>query len=144
MKTKTPSATEIKRTWWHVDAEDQILGRLATTIAQKLIGKDKPYFVANIDCGDYVVVSNVEKIDVTGKKRKQKMYYRHSGFPSGLKEANLETVLEKKPEEVLKSAVSGMLPKNKLRAPRLNRLKLVVGSEHNYADKSLQELSVKS
>jgi len=135
MRTKATKASEIKRSWHLIDAKDQILGRLATKIARLLMGKDKPYFVSYLDCGDYVVVTNAAKIRVTGKKAKQKIYYRHSGYPGGFREINFAKQMEKDPSQIIRHAVSGMLPKNKLRDKRLARLKIFVNDKHPYKDK---------
>ncbi len=142
MKTKATKLSEINREWWHIDAQNQVLGRLATTIATKLIGKDKVYFTRNLDCGDHVVITNVDKLVVTGKKNKQKMYYRHSGFPGGFREITFKQQMEKDPRKVLEHAVKGMLPKNKLRALMLKRLRLFVGAEHNYTDKKIKTINI--
>ena len=135
MKTHSPKAKEIKREWHLIDAQVKILGRLATQIAQLLMGKNKPYFTRHLDCGDYVVVVNAKEVKVTGKKEKQKIYYHHSGYPGGLKETPLWMLREKHPERIIIHAVSGMLPKNKLRARMLERLKVQVEEEHPYEDK---------
>ena len=128
--------TQIKgndRKWFIVDAEGQTLGRMATQIAAILKGKNKPTFAPHVDNGDYVVVINADKFKVTGKKMTDKMYYRHTGFLWGLKEISLEDLLEKKPLKAIEFAVSGMLPKNKLRKQMISRLKLFTGTEHTYA-----------
>lgn len=130
MKTYSPKKQEIERTWYIVDAKDQTLGRIAVKIAVKLRGKDKPQFAPHIDCGDFVIVINAEKIRVTGAKMDKKMYYRHSGFPSGLKKQPLKDLLEKKPIEALKQAIKGMIPPNKLRKEILEKLKIYAGEEH--------------
>lgn len=122
MKTYQPKLKEIKRETHEFDAEGQILGRLATKIAVLLMGKHKPTYSAHLDSGDFVVVKNVSKIEVTGKKASQKLYRRHSGYPSGYKEERYEEAMEKHPERVLELAVSGMLPDNKLKAKRMARL----------------------
>ncbi|MFC1727555.1 50S ribosomal protein L13 [Patescibacteria group bacterium] len=134
-KTKTTKAAEIERNWNLFDAEDQVLGRLATKIAALLIGKNKPYFVPHLDCGDYVVVINAKKIKITGNKAKQKIYYRHSGFPGGFKETSFEMQMDKDPRKVIYHAVSGMLPKNKLRKTRLGRMKVFSAEKHSFGDK---------
>ena len=121
---------DVVREWHHYDAEGQILGRLAVEIAKKLMGKDKVSYTPHVDGGDYVVVVNAEKIAVTGKKMTDKKYYRHSGYPGGLKTRSLEEMLAKKPTEVLRKAVERMLPKNKLGRQMINRLKLNVGPTH--------------
>ncbi len=130
MKTYCPKETEIVRKWWSVDAEGKVLGRLASKIAHILRGKHKPYFAPHIDCGEVVVVINAEKICFTGKKLENKLYYRHSGYPGGLKTIPLSTLLARKPEEVLRLAVKGMLPKNKLGRKILKKLKVHKGPDH--------------
>jgi large subunit ribosomal protein L13 len=132
MPTKTYNAKpgEIAREWYVVDAEGQTLGRLATQIADVLRGKRKPAYTPHVDTGDFVVVVNAEKIQVTGNKLDQKMYYRHSGYPGGLKERSLREQLERRPTEVLRKAVKGMLPKNKLAAAQIGKLKIYEGPEH--------------
>lgn len=129
--TKMLKKEEVVRNWHLVDAQDLVLGKLAVEIAKKLIGKDKVNYTPHVDGGDYVVVINAEKIAVTGKKLKDKKYYRHSGYPGGLKTRSLEEMLAKKPTEVLRKAVERMLPKNKLGAQMINRLKLNVGPNHS-------------
>lgn len=133
MKTFSPTPADINREWFVVDAENQILGRLAAQLAHRLRGKHKPEFAPHMDNGDFIVVINCEKIAVTGKKMANKMYYRHSGYPGGLKETNLEKMLQKKPDQVLISAVRGMLPKNRLGRAMLKKLKVYAGSEHPHA-----------
>jgi len=135
MKTYSPKGSEIKREWHLVDAKDQILGRLAVQIASLLMGKKKSYFVTHLDCGDYVVVVNADKIQVTGEKKKKKIYRRHSGYPGGFKEITFQQQFAKDPTKIIYHAVEGMLPKNKLRDKRLARLKIFVGPKHNYEDK---------
>ncbi|MBL7158995.1 50S ribosomal protein L13 [Candidatus Microgenomates bacterium] len=131
--TKSTKIKQIKREWHLIDAQDKILGRLATEIAQLLIGKKKPYFVYHLDCGDFIVVINAKKVKVTGKKEAQKIYTRYSGYPGGLKKEPLSKLREKKPEEIIRRAVSGMLPKNKLRKKRLKRLYVFADDQHPYA-----------
>jgi len=133
MKTKVTKKSEIKRTWHLVDAANEVLGRLANKIATFLIGKNKPYFTSNLDCGDYVVVINAERIKVTGKKSAQKKYYRHSGYPGGFRATTFSEQMAKDPRKIIAHAVSGMLPKNKLRDERLRRLKIFVGNKHPFA-----------
>lgn len=137
MKNITPSTKqqEIKRQWHHIDVDGQVLGRIATKIATLLIGKSKPYFVNYIDCGDYVVVTNSSKVKVTGKKSQQKTYKRYSGYPSGLKVKTFSQVLVEDPNRIIKSAVSGMLPNNKLRDSMLKRLFIFANEKHQYQDK---------
>jgi large subunit ribosomal protein L13 len=121
---------DVKRDWYLVDATGKTLGRLASEIAKILMGKNKPTYTPHIDGGDFVVVVNAEKVFVTGKKLNQKIYYKHTGYFGHLKETTLKEMLEKKPEEVIRLAVRGMLPKNKLRDRRLKRLKVYAGPEH--------------
>lgn len=131
MKT-TISAKEqdIQRDWYVVDAQGQTLGRLATRVATVLRGKHKPIFTPHMDCGDYVIVVNAEKIHATGQKMTQKKYYRHSGYPGGLREVTLRDQLQKFPERVFESAVRGMLPKNRLGRQMFKKLKVYAGPEH--------------
>ena len=133
--TKPTKVSEVKREWHLVDIKGKILGRTATEIAQFLMGKGKPYFTKNLDCGDYVVVINAVDVRVTGKKETDKVYTRYSGYPGGLRKIRLEEYREKKPEEIIRHAVSGMLPKNKLRNSMLRRLYVFKGSEHKFAEK---------
>lgn len=130
MKTHSTRKKEVKRDWHLIDAENKILGRTASRIGTLLMGKHRPYYSPNLDCGDHVVVVNASKIAVTGGKEKKKIYYRHSGYPGGFKQERLEKLLASKPEEVIKRAVLGMLPKNKLRSVRLRKLHVYRGSEH--------------
>jgi large subunit ribosomal protein L13 len=133
MKTYTAKPREIEQAWRLVDADGQILGRLATEIADTLRGKTKPAYTPHVDTGDFVVVINAEKVRVTGKKLEQKIYYRHSGYPGGLRERTLAEQLARRPEEVIRKAVKGMLPKNKLAAAQLRKLKVYAGPEHPHA-----------
>ena len=130
MKTYSAKKGEIQRDWYVVDAEGQTLGRLATQIADRLRGKGKPQFTPHIDTGDFVVVVNAEKISVTGNKLDAKMYYRHSGYPGGLRSRPLREQLERMPTEVLRKAVRGMLPRNRLGRQQLTKLKVYAGPEH--------------
>lgn len=130
MKTFTPKPEDIQRDWFVVDAEDQILGRLASRLAIRLRGKHKPEYAPHVDNGDFIVVVNAEKIRVTGNKLNAKMYYRHTGYMGGMKETPLKDLLAKKPEEALRIAVKGMLPKNRLSRQLLKKLKIYAGSEH--------------
>lgn len=135
-KTTIPTkASQIERKWHVVDLKDQTLGRVASKIAELLMGKNKSYFVRNLDCGDYVVVTNAKDFVVTGNKEKAKIYTRYSGYPGGLKEESLERLRNRKPEEVIRHAVSGMLPKNRLRDKMLKRLYVYVDETHPYEDK---------
>ena len=129
-KTYVTKAADIKREWHLVDASDEVLGRLSTHIAALLMGKHKPLFCRNLDVGDFVVVLNADKVRVTGNKMKQKMYYRHSGYPGGLKTTSLETMMQTYPTRVIEHAVKGMLPKNRLSAGMMKRLKVYAGEEH--------------
>lgn len=133
MSTNNLSAKDIKREWHLIDAKDQILGRMATNLAQKLSGKNKTNYVPYLDMGDYVVVINASYVKVTGKKADQKEYVRHSGYPGGKKSENFSHLLKRKPEEVIKHAVRGMLPKNKLADRMLKKLFVFPGNEHPYA-----------
>lgn len=120
---------QVGKNWYVVDAEGQVLGRLATRVARILIGKDKPTFTPYLESGDHVIVVNAEKIKLTGNKIEQKVYRHHSGYPGGLKEVPIKVVLQRRPEEVVREAVLGMLPKNKLRARRAKKLRVYAGSE---------------
>ena len=143
MKTYTAKPGEIERRWYVVDAEGKTLGRLATRIADTLRGKGKPQYTPHVDTGDFVVVVNAEKITVTGKKLDEKIYYRHSGYPGGLKQRTLREQLDRRPTEVLRTAVKGMLPKNKLAARQLTKLKIYAGPEHPHTAQAPQPLEVK-
>ena len=136
-KTKATKAKEIKRDWHLLDAKEKILGRLSTQIAQLLMGKNKPYFTRHLDCGDHVVVINAQEVKVTGKKEEQKIYYRHSGYPGGMKETPLSRLRAEHPERIIIEAVSGMLPNNKLKAKMLTRLHVYPGGENPHQDKFL-------
>ena len=140
MKTYSQKASEIKREWWLIDASSLPLGKLAVVITDKLMGKSKITYTPHIDNGDYVVVVNAKNIQVTGDKMTKKMYYRHSGFPGGLKELKLEEVIEKNPSVAIREAVKGMLPKNKLAADRLARLRIFDGVEHTHAAQNPKEI----
>src|SRR4030043_1992569 len=131
-QTKTPSIREIKRNWYLVDAKNKILGRLTSKIALILRGKTKPYFAPNLDCGDYVVVINSEKVKVTGKKEESKIYKKYSGYPGGLRQEKLGKVREKKPEELIYHAVAGMLPKGPLGKRLLSKLYAYPKDKHGH------------
>lgn len=133
--TQPTKQKDIKRSWHLVDLKGKILGRIATEIARFLMGKSKPYFVRNLDCGDYVVAVNAKNVVVTGKKEQLKKYYRYSGYPGGLTVETLEKLKQRKPEEVIVHAVKGMLPQNKLRDKMLKRLYVFPEEEHPYKDK---------
>ena len=127
--------SDIKRSWHLFDVEGKILGRIASEIATVLMGKSKPYFVSNLDCGDYAVVINAQKIKVTGKKELQKRYSRHSGYPGGYREETLMELRRRNPTDIIRFAVLGMLPQNKLQDITLTRLFIFKGAEHTYVDK---------
>ncbi len=130
MKTEVAKLENVKRDWYLVDAQDLVLGRLATQVANILRGKNKPIFTPSVDTGDFVIVINAEKIALTGRKLADKSYYSHSGFPGGIKEITAGKLLEKKPEELIRTAVRGMLPKNKLSRHMLKKLKVYAGAAH--------------
>ena len=136
-KTFLPSAKEVETTrkWHHIDATGQTLGRLATKIAVLLMGKHKKTYTPHMDCGDFVVVTNAGKIKLTGKKMEQKVYFSHSGYAKGAKETPVKRVLENNPTRVLELAVKRMLDENKLRAPRMKRLRLFAGEEHTFTER---------
>lgn len=133
--TQATKAQDITREWHHIDVNDKVLGRVATDIAKLLMGKNKAYFVRNLDCGDYVIVTNAKNVKVTGKKEAQKSYYRHSGFPGGFKAETVSELRGRRPEEIIRHAVRGMLPQNRLRDQMLKRLKVFPGTDHPYAEK---------
>lgn len=139
MKTYVPKKDEVERQWWLIDADGRILGRLATRVANLLRGKNKPQYVDFMDTGDFVVVINAEKIKVTGKKLEQKKYYSHTGYPGGIKEKSLGELMDKKPEEVIRKAVWGMLPKNKLNRAIHKKLKVYAGPDHPHEAQQPQE-----
>lgn len=140
MKTYSQKGSEISREWWVIDASTLPLGKLAVVIADKLMGKSKVTYTPHIDNGDYVVVINAKNIVVTGSKMTDKKYYRHSGFPGGLTELKLEEVIEKDPSLAIREAVKGMLPKNKLAADRLARLRIFEGAEHAHTAQNPKEI----
>jgi len=139
MKTFVPKKDEIEKKWWLVNAEGKILGRLATEVAILLRGKKKPQFADFCDTGDFVIVINAEKITVTGKKQEEKIYYTHSQYPGGLKSQTLNELQKAKPEEVIRRAVWGMIPKNKLGRQVFKKLKVYRGSQHPHQAQSPQE-----
>ncbi len=143
MKTHRVKAEEVSRQWYVINAEGKVLGRLASEIAKILRGKHKPHYQPDVDCGDYVIVVNAEKIRVTGKKLSQKVYYRHSNYPGGLKERTLRWMIEHKPEEVIRLAVKRMLPKNRLGHRMLKKLKVYRGPEHPHQAQKPSPLEVK-
>ncbi|HEK85403.1 MAG TPA: 50S ribosomal protein L13 [Candidatus Aminicenantes bacterium] len=142
MKTYHPKREEIQQKWWLINADGQILGRLATEIAILLRGKNKPQFAPSVDTGDFVVVINAEKIKTTGNKIEDKIYYSHSLYPGGLKEKKLKEMLAAKPEEVIRRAVWGMIPKNKLGRAVIKKLKIYRGPEHPHQAQNPEEYKI--
>ena len=144
MKTWNAKPGEVERRWYLVDAEGKTLGRLATQIADTLRGKHKAEYTPHIDTGDFVVVVNAEKIQVTGNKLDQKRYYRHSGYPGGLRSRTLREQLDRRPEEVIRTAVKGMLPKNRLARQQITKLKIYAGPDHPHAPQSPKPLPLET
>jgi large subunit ribosomal protein L13 len=144
MKTYVASEADRQRDWYVVDAEGKTLGRLATRIADALRGKRKPEYTPHVDTGDFVVVVNAEKVGVTGKKRDDKRYYRHSGYPGGLRSRTLAEMLDRRPEEVIRLAVKGMLPRNRLSRRQLTKLKVYAGPEHPHRAQQPKPLEIES
>ncbi len=142
MKTYSAREENIERQWYVVDAQGKTLGRLSSEIAKILRGKHKPIYTPHVDCGDYVVVINAEKVWTTGRKLDQKIYYRHSGYPGGLKKTTLREQLNKFPERVIEHAVKGMLPKNRLGRRMFKKLKVYAGAEHPHAAQQPQPLEL--
>jgi large subunit ribosomal protein L13 len=142
MKTYVAKEQEISKKWYLVDAKDRVLGRLATQIAMRLRGKHKPIFTPHADTGDFIVVINADKVALTGRKWDKKIYYRHTGYIGGLKEISAKKLLEKKPEDILRFAVRGMLPKNSLGRRQLKKLKIYSGSEHPHQAQQLEKLEI--
>jgi large subunit ribosomal protein L13 len=138
IKTYSPKASEIERRWWLVDAQGQTLGRLASVVATKLRGKDKPTYAPHMDCGDFVVVINASQIEVTGRKLEQKQYHYHSGYPGGLRTTNLAKEMEKHSDRVIEKAVRGMLPKSSLGDHIIKKLKVYAGAEHPHISQQPQ------
>ncbi len=143
MNTYMAKAADVQRKWYVVDASGMVLGRLATQVASILRGKNKPIFTPHVDTGDYVIVLNADKVLLTGNKLDQKVYYRHSGFPGGLKETVYRRLLAEKPEFVIKHAVVGMLPKGPLGRQMAKKLKVYAGSEHDHAAQQPEKLELK-
>lgn len=141
-KTIVPKKESIERRWWVVDAENVVLGRLATRVADVLRGKNKPEYTPFFDTGDFVVVINAEKIKLTGKKDMQKVYYRHSGYLGGIKETSFQKMLTDHPDRIIMHAVKGMLPNNKLNRKILKKLKVYAGSEHNHSAQKPEPLEL--
>ena len=142
MSTQVAKKSEVTRSWYVVDLDGKVLGRMATEIARVLRGKHKPIYTPSVDTGDFVIVLNADKLKLTGNKMADKMYYRHTGYPGGLRSINAEKLLEKKPEELVKKAVRGMLPRNKLGREMLKKLKVYAGSEHPHAAQQPKELVI--
>jgi large subunit ribosomal protein L13 len=143
VKTFVAKPATIEKKWYVVDADGQTLGRLSTVVADALRGKRKVIYTPNIDTGDFVVIVNAEKIAVTGKKLDEKMYWRHSGYPGGIKGESLKNLLARRPEEVVRRAVKGMLPHNKLGAAQLRKLKVYTGPEHPHVAQNPAPLAIK-
>jgi large subunit ribosomal protein L13 len=144
MKTYQATNTDRDRTWVVVDAEGKTLGRLATQIADLLRGKRKPTYTPHVDVGDFVVVVNAEKIRVTGKKLSDKRYWRHSGYPGGIRSRTLSEMLDRQPEEVIRKAVKGMMPRNRLSRQQLTKLKVYAGPEHPHQAQSPTEMEIEA
>lgn len=142
MKTFSPKASDIKRAWWVVDADGQVLGRLAVEVARVLRGKHKPVFAPHMDMGDYVVIVNAGKVRLTGNKGEDKMYYRHSGYPGGFKAKPYGELLKDRPELVVEKAIRGMLPHNRLGRAMFKKLKVYGGPDHPHATQGPQPLAV--
>ena len=142
MKTYVATPANRERDWLVVDATGQTLGRLATQLADALRGKRKPEYTPHCDVGDFVIVVNAEKISVTGKKREEKRYYRHSGYPGGLRSRTLNDMLERRPEEVIRLAVKGMLPRNRLARAQLRKLKVYAGPDHPHAAQQPKQMEI--
>jgi len=142
MKTYIPKPSEIGRKWYLVNAEGKILGRLSSRIAQILSGKDKPTYTPHLDVGDFVVVINAEKVKVTGNKEEKKIYYWHSGYPGGLKERTYQELLDKKPQDIIRKAVRGMLPKSKLGRQMFQKLKVYAGPQHPHQAQKPEQLDL--
>jgi len=142
IKTYTPKTSDVTAEWWLIDAQDLVLGRLATKIATLLRGKHKPQFTAHLDLGDYVVVVNADKVAVTGNRMTEKMYYRYSGYPGGLAEETLSDLLKRQPDRVIRLAVRGMLPRNRLGRQMLDKLKVYPGLEHPHQGQAPQPLDL--
>lgn len=143
MKTFSQKPTEVTRRWILIDAKDAPLGRLSTEISKYLIGKYKPSYTPHVDGGDYVIVINAKDAVVTGNKEEAKIYYRHSGFPGGIKDATLKEVRQKYPERLIEYAVKGMLPKNKLSDGRMQRLRVFAGESHDHTAQTPEKVEVK-
>jgi len=143
MKTFSAKTDEVKRDWFVVDASDMILGRLATEIAHRLRGKHKAEYTPHVDTGDYIIVTNAEKVAVTGRKFKEKMYYSHTGFPGGIKSISFDKLQEKDPTRIIERAVKGMLPRNPLGREMYRKLKVYAGTEHPHTAQQPKKLEIK-
>lgn len=142
MKTYSAKPETVKREWFVIDAAEQTLGRLATEVARRLKGKHKPEYTPHVDTGDYIVVINADQVKVTGNKTSDKMYYRHTGFPGGLKSMSFDKLQAHKPEMIIELAVKGMLPKNPLGRAMYKKMKVYAGAEHPHAAQQPQELKL--
>ncbi len=142
MSTQVAKNTDVNRSWFVVDMDDQVLGRAATEIARILRGKHKPIYSPSVDTGDFVIVVNAEKVKLTGNKLADKKYYHHTGFPGGIRSITAEKLIEKQPEELIKKAVKGMLPKNKLGRQMIRKLKVYSGGEHPHSAQQPKALSL--
>ena len=142
MKTPLPKVNEIEKKWFVVDASGKVLGRLATQLATRLRGKHRPDFTPHLDTGDFIIVVNAEKIKLTGQKLDQKMYHRHSGYLGGLKSVDARTMLDKRPEDVIRLAVKRMMPKNKLARQQIKKLKIYRGTEHPHQAQMPEPLEI--
>jgi large subunit ribosomal protein L13 len=144
IRTYQATPQDRERVWYVVDAENKTLGRLATQIADVLRGKRKPTYTPHVDVGDFVIVVNAEKVAVTGDKREKKLYWRHSGYPGGIRSRSLGDLLEKRPEEVIRKAVKGMLPRNRLARQQLRKLKIYAGPEHPHQAQKPEQLEIET
>lgn len=142
MKTFSAKPESVKRDWYVVDASGKTLGRLASEVAHRLRGKHKPEYTPHVDTGDYIVIVNADKVAVTGKKSRDKMYYRHTGYPGGIREANFETLQATRPERVIELAVKGMMPRSPLGRDMLRKLKVYAGAEHPHTAQQPQSLEI--
>jgi len=142
MKTFSAKPETVKRDWFVIDAENKVLGRLATEVASRLRGKHKPEYTPHVDTGDYIVIINADKVAVTGNKEKGKMYHAHTGYPGGLKSMTLEKLREKAPERIIEKAVKGMLPRNPLGRAMFSKLKVFAGAEHTHTAQQPQPLEI--
>lgn len=143
MKTGFAKKENVERKWYVIDAKDQVLGRLAAEIARRLRGKHKPTYTPHIDTGDYIIVVNADKIRLTGNKLEQKVYYKHTGYPGGLKSITMNKLLQRKPERVLEHAVKGMLPKNRLGRRMYKKMKIYIGPDHPHEAQQPEVLTLK-